>query len=69
MQSGRVETWEAGGFLGMTVKQLEETYGHHHQDFQKEAANALSGQYAARNPVNKMRVSTADGAKIRGISK
>ncbi|HEY9360888.1 MAG TPA: tyrosine-type recombinase/integrase [Xanthobacteraceae bacterium] len=69
MQSGRVETWEAGGFLGMTVKQLEETYGHHHPDFQKEAANALRGQYAARNPVNKMRVSTADGAKIRGISK
>jgi integrase len=69
MQSGRVETWEAAGFLGMTVKQLEETYGHHHPDFQNEAANALRGQYAARNPVNKIRVSAANGAKIRGISK
>ena len=33
MQSG-VDLWDAEGFLGMTVKQLEETYGHHHPDYQ-----------------------------------
>jgi integrase len=31
MQSG-VDLWDAAGFLGMTVKQLEDTYGHHHPD-------------------------------------
>jgi len=68
MQAG-TDLWEAAGFLGMTVKQLEETYGHHHPDFQEEAANALRGQYAARNPVNKMRVSAANGPKMREISR
>lgn len=32
MQSG-VDLRDAAGFLGMTVKQLEETYGHHHPDY------------------------------------
>ena len=68
MQAG-VDLWEAAGFLGMTVKQLEETYGHHHPDFQDQAANALRGQYAARNPVNKMRVAATNGQKIREISR
>lgn len=40
MQRG-VDIWHAAGFLGMTVEQLQATYGHHHPDFQKEAANAL----------------------------
>ena len=39
MQAG-VDIWEAAGSLGMTVKMLEDTYGHHHPDFQKEAADA-----------------------------
>lgn len=30
-QSG-APTWESAGFLGMTEKQSEETYGHHHPD-------------------------------------
>jgi integrase len=62
MQAG-VDLWVAAGFLGMTVKQLEDTYGHHHPDFQDEAANALRGQHAARNTVNKMRVVATNGAK------
>ena len=33
--------WAAAGFLGMTVETLQSTYGHHHPDFQHEAANAL----------------------------
>jgi integrase len=54
MQSG-VNLWDAAGFLGMTVQQLEQGYGHHHPDFQKEAAAALGGQHGARNTVNKAR--------------
>jgi integrase len=68
MQSG-MDLWTAAGILGMTVKQLEETYGHHHPDFQKQGAAALRGQDAARNPVNKMLGTAASGAKIREISK
>jgi integrase len=37
MQSGRVTTWEAAGFLGMTVRTLERIYGHHSPDHQGDA--------------------------------
>lgn len=37
MQSGKVSAWEAAGFLGMTVKTLEHTYGHHSPDHQGSA--------------------------------
>ena len=37
MQAG-VSLWEAAGHLGMTVKTLEAVYGHHHPDWQKDAA-------------------------------
>jgi hypothetical protein len=33
--------WEAAGFLGMSEKTLRETYGHHHPDFLRGAANAI----------------------------
>lgn len=33
MQRGTA-LWEAAGYLGMTVEMLEQTYGHHHPDFQ-----------------------------------
>ena len=36
MQQG-TDLWEAAGWLGMTVEQLEENYGHHHPDFQNQA--------------------------------
>jgi hypothetical protein len=32
------------GWLGMTVEQLEANYGHHHPDFQEEAAEAFGGR-------------------------
>lgn len=38
VQSG-VSLWQAAGFLGMTVKTLEATYGHHHPDWQRDAAD------------------------------
>lgn len=37
MQQG-VELWEAAGALGMSIKTLEQVYGHHHPDWQKRAA-------------------------------
>lgn len=37
MQAG-AKTWELSGFLGMTEQTLVETYGHHHPDFQRGAA-------------------------------
>ncbi|MBJ7545170.1 site-specific integrase [Rhodomicrobium udaipurense] len=39
MQAG-VDPWEAAGYLGMTVETLERVYGHHHPDFQQNAAGA-----------------------------
>ena len=43
MQAG-VDMWEAAGWLGMTVEQLEANYGHHHPEFQEEAAEAFGGR-------------------------
>lgn len=37
MQQG-VDLWEAAGALGMSIKTLEQVYGHHHPDWQKRAA-------------------------------
>jgi integrase len=53
MQKG-VSLWDAAGFLGMTVQQLEQGYGHHHPDYQRGAVAALGGQNGERNTVNEM---------------
>jgi integrase len=42
IMQGGVATWEASGFLAMSEKTLIEVYGHHHPDYQKSAAEALS---------------------------
>jgi len=68
MQKG-VNLWDAAGFLGMTVQQLEQGYGHHHPDYQEDAVAALGGQYGARNSVNKERRTDANVTKIDAISK
>ena len=34
-----IPLFEAAGFLGMTVKTLENVYAHHHPDWQERAAN------------------------------
>jgi integrase len=34
-----VDPWQAAGYLGMTVRVLEATYGHHSPDYQRDAAN------------------------------
>jgi integrase len=41
MQRG-VRLWDAAGFLAMTPETLERVYGHHHPDFLRSAADALS---------------------------
>ena len=38
LMQNRVDLWEASGHLGMSVKTLTDVYGHHHPDWQKEAA-------------------------------
>jgi integrase len=43
MQQG-TDRWQAAGWLGMTLEQLEDGYGHHHPDFQEEAAEAFGGR-------------------------
>lgn len=43
MQNG-TDLWKAAGWLAMTVEMLEEQYGHHHPDFQAEAAAAFGGR-------------------------
>jgi integrase len=69
LMQGGVNLWDAAGFLGMTVQQLEATYGHHHPEYQQEAIAALGGQNAARNTVNESRRTVAYVTKIADISK
>jgi len=40
MQSG-TDIFEAAGYLGMSPETLIEIYGHHHPEFQNEAATAV----------------------------
>jgi integrase len=72
MQNG-VDVWEAAGFLGMTSKQLEETYGHHHPSFQQNAATGISGRSRApdvhRNAMNKQAFAATNGQKNQGKSR
>jgi hypothetical protein len=36
---------EAAGFLGMSAEVLLSTYGHHHPDFLRGAANAITSRH------------------------
>lgn len=48
MQAG-ADLWQAAGFLGMTVDVLIDTYGHHHPDFQADAAEKIAKKHVATN--------------------
>ena len=48
MQNG-ADPWQAAGFLGMSVKTLIENYGHHHPDFMREAAEAITSKDRKKN--------------------
>ena len=65
MQNGG-DLWQIAGFLGMTVEMLERVYGHHHPDFQREAAEGIArspGQDRDRYTVNKTRQTAPDARK------
>lgn len=40
MQKG-VEKWQTAGFMGMSIEMLDKTYGHHHPNYMRDAAQAL----------------------------
>ena len=67
MQNGG-DLWQTAGFLGMTVQMLEDRYGHHHPDFQRQAADAITnrtlGQLRDRNSVNKRALASQNATKI-----
>jgi integrase len=62
MQAG-VPTWEAAGFLSMSVETLQRVYGHHHPDYMQAAANAIG-----ERPGNKFSGHSPDTRKS-GIAK
>jgi hypothetical protein len=43
MQRG-ADPGKAAGFLGMSVKVLLDTYGHHHLEFLRDAATAITSK-------------------------
>jgi hypothetical protein len=49
MQRG-VPIWQAAGYLGMAAQTLERTYGHHHPDFMRGAAEAITTKQPANIP-------------------
>jgi hypothetical protein len=44
MQRG-VPIWQAAGYLGMSAAMIERTYGHHHPDDMRGAANAITAKH------------------------
>ncbi len=54
MMLNGADLWEAAGYLGMTVEQLQSTYGHHHPDHQAGAAAAATGKAPAAKPERKV---------------
>ena len=43
MQRG-VPIWQAAGYLGMSADMIERTYGHHHPDYMRAAAQAITSK-------------------------
>jgi integrase len=43
MQRG-VPIWQAAGYLGMSAEMIERTYGHHHPDYMRAAAEAITSK-------------------------
>ncbi|OYY73274.1 MAG: hypothetical protein B7Y61_19455 [Rhizobiales bacterium 35-66-30] len=54
MMLNGADLWEAAGYLGMTVEQLQSTYGHHHPDHQAGAAAAATGKAPVAKPERKV---------------
>lgn len=64
MQAG-ADPWDASGLLGMSTETLIHVYGHHHPDYQADAAERLSGGLVAdRKPVNRREQEASNVTKI-----
>ncbi|KAB2873717.1 MAG: site-specific integrase [Bauldia sp.] len=50
MQNG-AEIWQAAGFLGMSEATLRRVYGHHHPEFMRGAADALTRKRQTAHPL------------------
>src|SRR3974377_1626888 len=48
MQNGG-DLWQIAGYLGMTIETLQAVYGHHHPDYQADAAAAIAGRLRRQN--------------------
>lgn len=42
--------WQAAGYLGMSTDMIERTYGHHHPDFMRAAAAAITTKQSVNTP-------------------
>lgn len=64
MQAG-VSHAAAAGLLGMSIETLDRVYGHHHPDFQRDAANAIArnrpGTPPRKRPRNPRQSASASG--------
>jgi hypothetical protein len=73
LMRGGTDLWIAAGFLGMSVETLERTYGHHHPDFQAQAAKNIAARpgdrLGDRNPANKREHSPTNVTNVIGFSK
>jgi integrase len=41
LMQGRTDLWQAAGFLSMSMETLTRVYGHHHPDYQRQAAENI----------------------------
>lgn len=41
LMQGGTDLWQASGFLSMSMETLQRVYGHHHPDYQREAAENI----------------------------
>jgi hypothetical protein len=39
-----VPIWQAAGYLGMSAEMVERTYGHHHPEYMRAAAQATTAK-------------------------
>jgi integrase len=66
MQLG-TDPWEAAGYLGMSVKVLIDTYGHHHPDYMKEASGAITRKRETTKRVVGTTQTTKPAVRTRSI--
>jgi integrase len=50
MQHG-APIWQAAGYLGMSAEMIERTYGHHHPDYMRAAAAAITSKQSGNVPL------------------